>query len=625
MNKKLITAAIVFSLLLIISSCQRDRNNKIPVADAGADQTILIGDVVTLDGSNSYDPEASNLTYTWSVTSPSGILAQLTNSSTASPSFIAEELDKYIVSLRVTDESGNNSILSLCAIYVTAETNPPVANAGEDQTKAQGDIVQLDGKQSYDPAHYQLTYYWYWDANEIPEGSSPIIDNDASSTPLLTAGTPGTYKIHLTVSNDILSADDEVMITIETLQVSGIGPVGADIPVYSIISWHCNATNAFYDLYLATSANFSTPIATDIAYKNYNPGMLDYGIKYFCKVIAKNGQFQSESAVWEFTTSNTANLQWELLGLGNDFIRCMAITASNPDIMYAGVRGKGISRTKDGGSTWENLISLNQFSNAYLIQESTYQNSELYNEYFNFVEEDVYGIIVNQLDPNMLYIATMGQGVLKSYDMGDSWVDTNFPKPYVSSIAFYPYDASGNTIIAATLIDGIYKTIDGGANWYNVHPDSGSFACSIALTSDGAIYVATGNYGVLKSTDSGETWVECNNGLGNLAIWSITHLDDNSLLCGVEGNGVYYSSDGQNWEMKNYGMPLDYPITTILKSANAVYCGIFANGVFQSTDLGENWFEFNDNLLSLNIWMLKNDSSYLYAATSAGIWRIIAQ
>jgi YVTN family beta-propeller protein len=42
--------------------------NHPPVADAGSDQTVQEGSPVTLDGSNSYDPDSDTITYSWAQT-----------------------------------------------------------------------------------------------------------------------------------------------------------------------------------------------------------------------------------------------------------------------------------------------------------------------------------------------------------------------------------------------------------------------------------------------------------------------------------------------------------------------------------------------------------------------------
>ena len=58
-------------------------NCDIPVSDAGEDQTYYLGSTVTLDGSNSYDSEGSELTYLWQ--SLEGV--EIVGETTANPSF----------------------------------------------------------------------------------------------------------------------------------------------------------------------------------------------------------------------------------------------------------------------------------------------------------------------------------------------------------------------------------------------------------------------------------------------------------------------------------------------------------------------------------------------------------
>ena len=75
-----------------------------PVADAGADQSVLEGDTVSLDGSGSTDTNGDLLTYSWSfVSKPAGSLAEFTNPTSTQPSFVADEPGDYVVSLVVND------------------------------------------------------------------------------------------------------------------------------------------------------------------------------------------------------------------------------------------------------------------------------------------------------------------------------------------------------------------------------------------------------------------------------------------------------------------------------------------------------------------------------------------
>jgi len=75
-----------------------------PVADAGGNQSVAVGETVTLDGSGSYDQNLDDLSYHWSFVSvPQGSLAALDDPEAISPSFVADVLGAYVVSLVVND------------------------------------------------------------------------------------------------------------------------------------------------------------------------------------------------------------------------------------------------------------------------------------------------------------------------------------------------------------------------------------------------------------------------------------------------------------------------------------------------------------------------------------------
>lgn len=78
--------------------------NHPPVAHAGPDQTVNVGDVVQLDGSGSSDIDGDPLTYSWSLTSvPAGSGATLDNPTVVDPKFTPDLAGTYVAQLVVND------------------------------------------------------------------------------------------------------------------------------------------------------------------------------------------------------------------------------------------------------------------------------------------------------------------------------------------------------------------------------------------------------------------------------------------------------------------------------------------------------------------------------------------
>lgn len=84
--------------------------NASPNANAGPDQSIVVSELVTLDGSGSSDPESDPITFLWSVTSePSGSSITLIGETTDSPTFTASFVGTYTIQLVVSDDRGKSS------------------------------------------------------------------------------------------------------------------------------------------------------------------------------------------------------------------------------------------------------------------------------------------------------------------------------------------------------------------------------------------------------------------------------------------------------------------------------------------------------------------------------------
>ena len=82
-----------------------EAENQPPVADAGLDQRVVIGTLVQLSGSGSYDANGDALTYNWRfVNTPPGSQASLSVAgSPANPRFSPDMTGPYVVELTVSD------------------------------------------------------------------------------------------------------------------------------------------------------------------------------------------------------------------------------------------------------------------------------------------------------------------------------------------------------------------------------------------------------------------------------------------------------------------------------------------------------------------------------------------
>ncbi len=84
--------------------------NTPPVAEAGNNQSVVLGSLVSLDGGNSNDADGDNLSYLWAFTSkPAGSTAALSSPTAKKPTFTADKNGDYIISLTVNDGAADSA------------------------------------------------------------------------------------------------------------------------------------------------------------------------------------------------------------------------------------------------------------------------------------------------------------------------------------------------------------------------------------------------------------------------------------------------------------------------------------------------------------------------------------
>ena len=191
---------------------QIDSLNTPPVANAGADQSVYMGELVTLDGSASSDVDGDLLTWFWSISNkPAGSTAELDDDGLVQPTFTPDLEGQYVIQLIVDDDEDSSQSDSVI-INVLKPNTLPIADAGPDQSGYVGDIIQLDASGSSDADNDTLSFDW--SLMTTPSGSSAVLDYPDSINPSFLLDIPGNYVAQLIVNDGLAdSAPDEVVIT----------------------------------------------------------------------------------------------------------------------------------------------------------------------------------------------------------------------------------------------------------------------------------------------------------------------------------------------------------------------------------------------------------------------------
>jgi hypothetical protein len=188
----------------------------------------------------------------------------------------------------------------------------------------------------------------------------------------------------------------------------------------------------------------------------------------------------------------------------------IAFAPSDPNTAYLAAAGGGVWKTTDGGASW---VPVGDFF------DTMYTNS----------------VAVDPTDPNTVYVG-MGDyhgykgtgevnGVMKSTNGGRTWVrlgetaavtgTTTITRRPVSAIAIDPDDR--NTLVISTgrgsQSGNLFRSTDGGVNWYAVGPSTGDWDDVEVGARDSATgrrfyYASRGGAGLFVSGDRGATWTQ---------------------------------------------------------------------------------------------------------------------
>jgi photosystem II stability/assembly factor-like uncharacterized protein len=207
--------------------------------------------------------------------------------------------------------------------------------------------------------------------------------------------------------------------------------------------------------------------------------------------------------------------------------------------------------------------------------------------------------------PHRLYVGTIGEGLFRSTDSGDTFVracDGTFVECHVRALAVHPHDP--RTLYLGSEL-GLFRSTDGAGNWSCVEsPINGLQVWSILLSphNPDLLFVGTCPSRLFRSADGGRTWSEPSVRMvqecprivhSRLTTLTADPTEPETVWAGVEIGGLHRSRDGgRTWQATGQGLSSQDIHALAIIPGNGRPKRLLAstnNDLNLSTDDGETW------------------------------------
>ncbi|MFA6422178.1 MAG: YCF48-related protein [Candidatus Buchananbacteria bacterium] len=253
--------------------------------------------------------------------------------------------------------------------------------------------------------------------------------------------------------------------------------------------------------------------------------------------------------------------------------------------------GSKSSKTYDGG-IWRSTDSGKLWSQIVAVPTATGKTATIANV-------DVRKIIFDPSDSSAIYLTTENNGIIYSYDGGNSWMQfkkINTGKIY--SLAIDPKDKCNLYVVGE---NKLFKSTDCGRSWVMTyfHQKDNVLMTDVIIDSFNSqvVYMADSIGEIFKSTNGGQTWNtifrEPNSNL--FAELVMSPKDSRIIYAATWQKGIYKTvNGGQSWEslgegLSSYSNSSEYKKLIIDKSSpdNLILASKF--GILRSKDAGKSW------------------------------------
>ncbi|HIE56916.1 MAG TPA: hypothetical protein EYP88_01605 [Anaerolineales bacterium] len=358
-------------------------------------------------------------------------------------------------------------------------------------------------------------------------------------------------------------------------------------------------------------------------------------------------------------TKNGGNT-WKISGLGGMDTTVIAVDAQNSSTIYGGTDGQGLYKSTDYGTSWsrqEHLYATDvsdlavAFDDAQSLfasvdtlgVQSSRDGGASWSALGRGLEDtDVLGLAASPDAPRTLYALTSDQGLYRCNrdDIeNDCWtnIPINFSQmrhrqpelalwypfttvPFIddelSDLSPAPTAPTGKPVLRemrfahshpqtaylATYGAGVYKSLDGGANWIAAGLDSQAIVALAVSPVDERDLFAASYTAIWHSADGGASWADT--GFSGADVYALA-LDDSGTLYAGTSNGIYrYQNEG--WTHLALG-GLSVPALVLRPDKPGwIYAGTI-NGLQFSRNGGATWNAGPEELENVTINALSLD------------------
>ncbi|MEW6366200.1 MAG: hypothetical protein AB1714_16355 [Acidobacteriota bacterium] len=217
-------------------------------------------------------------------------------------------------------------------------------------------------------------------------------------------------------------------------------------------------------------------------------------------------------------------------------VRSLVVDPDRTRTLYA--LGDGVMRSRDGGLTWESAnrglrnrlsagtLTMDPLNPQHLLLTSIAGVFTTFNgaRRWSLLSTDLLGFTVTELgfdpyNPEIICAFSKEEGgyhrkpltMHKSTDGGRSWVKTGSGLPETGWVYQVVYDSKVRGRLYAATTDGLYRSDDGGQEWFPMGLDWAECA-AIDPIDNHRVYAGTPN-GVYVWDSSGRTWTRMSEGL----------------------------------------------------------------------------------------------------------------